>query len=107
MTDQGARGGGGAAEVVLEREMGCTLDDLLRWLPAASGHAPQRQDGDELVLGVAGGEVRLHAAARPPRRIALVELPVLAVRFRFVGLDEAAREAFLARFDLHTRRGGG
>jgi hypothetical protein len=95
------------ADVVLEREMGCTRDDLLRWLPAASGHATLRQDGDELVLSVEGGEVRLHAAPRPPRRIALVEIPVLAVRFRFVGLDAAARERFLARFDLFTRRGGG
>ena len=31
----------------------------------------------------------------------------LRVRFRFVGLDPAARDAFLARFDLYTRRGGG
>jgi hypothetical protein len=93
--------------VVLEREMGCTREDLLRWLPAASGHAPARQEGDELVLAVAGGEVRVCAEVRPPRRIALVELPVLAVRFRFEGLDAAARDAFLARFDLYTRRGGG
>jgi hypothetical protein len=94
------------AEVV-EREMGCTREDLLRWLPAATGHAPRREQGEELVLAVAGGEVSIRAEPRPPRRIALVELPVLAVRFRFAGLDAAARAAFLARFDLYTRRGGG
>jgi hypothetical protein len=91
----------------VQREMGCTRDDLLRWLPAATGHAPARIEGDAVVLSVAGGEVRIEARERPPRRIALVTLPVLAVAFRFEGVDAAAREAFLARFDLYTRRGGG
>lgn len=91
----------------LDREMGCTREDLLRWLPGATGDAPARAEGDALVLSVAGGTVRILAAERPPRRIAGVELPVLAVRFTFEGLDAPAREAFLARFDLYTRRGGG
>ncbi len=95
------------APVALEREMGCTREDLLRWLPEATGHAPARVEGDAVVLSVAGGEVRIAARVRPPRRIGLVSLPVLAVSFRFDGLDDAAREAFLARFDLYTRRGGG
>jgi hypothetical protein len=92
---------------VLEREMGCTREELLRWLPGATGHAPAREEQGELVLSVGGGEVRIAAVERPPRRIAGIVLPVLAVRFRFVGLDAAAREAFLARWDLHTHRGGG
>jgi hypothetical protein len=29
------------------------------------------------------------------------------VSFRFVGVPADAREAFLERFDLYTRRGGG
>ncbi len=91
----------------LEREMGCTRADLLRWLPEATGHAPASVQGDAIVVSVAGGEVRIVARERPPRRIALVALPVLAVSFRFDGLDGAAREAFLARVDLYTRRGGG
>jgi hypothetical protein len=92
---------------VLDREMGCTREDLLRWLPVATGNASCREEGAELVLSVGAGEVRIAAAERPPRRIAGVTLPVLAVRFRFVGLDAAAREAFLARWDLCTQRGGG
>ncbi len=91
----------------LEREMGCTREDLLRWLPEATGHAPARVEGDAVVLSVAGGEVRITTAVRPPRRMGLVSLPVLAVSFRFDGLDGAARAAFLERFDLYTRRGGG
>lgn len=106
-TAEGSAAAERAGTVAVEREMGCTREDLLRWLPGATGHAPAREEGDELVLAVAGGEVRIHADPRPPRRIALLELPVLAVRFRFTGMDPAAREAFLARFDLYTRRGGG
>ncbi len=92
---------------VLEREMGCAREELLRWLPGATRHAPARTEGDELVFAVGGGEVRLRATQLPPRRIAQIAVPVLAVRFRFVGLDEAARESFLAHFDAYTRRGGG
>ncbi len=95
------------AAVVLEREMGCTRAELERWLPGATRHAPVRSDGDELVFTVEGGEVRLRAEERPPRRIAQIAMPVLAVRFRFVGLAAAARERFLAHFDAYTRRGGG
>jgi hypothetical protein len=29
------------------------------------------------------------------------------VSFRFAGLDEAQRYAFMKRFDLYTQRGGG
>lgn len=41
------------------------------------------------------------------RRIALVALPTCDVEIRLDGFDEAAREAFLARFHSVFRRGGG
>jgi hypothetical protein len=31
----------------------------------------------------------------------------LLVSFRFAGVDEAARYAFMKRFDLYMQRGGG
>ena len=43
----------------------------------------------------------------PPRRIALLCIPRLAVAFRFEGVDDAARQAFMRHFDLYTQRGGG
>jgi hypothetical protein len=92
---------------VLDREMGCTRAEFLRWLPGASRHAPLRAEGDDLALSVAGGVVRISLEERPPRRVALISLPVLAVRFRFEGLAEEARRDFLAWFDHYTRRGGG
>ena len=92
---------------VLEREMGCTRAEFERWLPGATDHAPARLEDGELALSVQGGQVCISLCEKAPRRIALLSLPVLAVRFRFIGLSEAARDAFLARFDDYTRRGGG
>ena len=92
---------------VLDREMGCTREEFLRWLAGATRQAPARRQGDELWLSVGEGRVEISLRERAPRRIALLSLPVLGVRFRFVGLDGPAREAFLAHFDAYTRRGGG
>jgi len=92
---------------VLDREMGCTRADFMRWLPGAAGHARAAVEGDGLTLSVAGGQVQITLEDRPLRRIAQVALPVLAVRFRFQGVDAVARLEFLERFDAYTRRGGG
>lgn len=92
---------------VLDREMGCTRDEFMRWLGGATRQARSRVEGEEIALAVGEGEVRIWLRQEPPRRIALVEIPVLRVRFRFRGLDRLAREAFLDHFDTYTRRGGG
>jgi hypothetical protein len=39
--------------------------------------------------------------------IALVRLPRLIVSFRFAGVTETQRHAFMKRFDLYMHRGGG
>lgn len=92
---------------VVEREMGCTLEELARWLPGAAGQGAVTPVPGGWRVAVPGGEVVLEAEPRPPRRIALLALPVLHLRLRFVGLDPAARARFLDRFDTWTRRGGG
>jgi hypothetical protein len=92
---------------VLDREMGCTRAEFLRWLPGATRDASACIEGDEVTLSVGGGHVKIAVCEQAPRRLALLSLPVLAVRFRFEGLSAAAREEFLAQFDTYTRRGGG
>ncbi len=95
-------------ESVLEREMGCTREELLRWLPGAAAHAGARVEGEGLTLSFpAGGRVQVSLHEAPPRRIGVVAIPVLVVRFTFVDLDLARRTEFVARFDAYTRRGGG
>ena len=55
----------------------------------------------------AGGTLELAWTALPPRRIALLQMPRMAVRFRFEGVDAPARERFMRHFDLYMQRGGG
>jgi hypothetical protein len=87
--------------------MGCTRGEFMSWLPGATRHAPLHIDGDTVTISTEGGEVQITLDEKPPRRAGLMRLPVLDVSFRFSGLDEPARERFLAYFDLYTRRGGG
>lgn len=95
----------------LVREMGCTMTEFARWLPGATRDAPLTStiDGDGLChrLAVGGGSVEIDLQPLPPRRIALLALPVLRVTFRFIDLDAAERTVFLTHFDHYTRRGGG
>jgi hypothetical protein len=93
--------------LVFEREMGCTADELRGWLPGACGERPiaWREQGAEIALD--GGTVSLDWLALDPRRIALITLPRLRVRFAAQGVDEAAWQRFMRYFDLYTQRGGG
>ena len=90
-----------------EREMGCTQDEWLMWLPAAIGVHPWKRDGDSAAVDLSPGRLRLEWRIGAPRVIALVRLPRLHVSFRFEGLDAGQRLVFMKRFDLYMQRGGG
>jgi len=94
-------------EFVLQRDMGCTRAEFFRTLPGATRHVPLEIAGDTVTLSLQRGRVEIDLAERPLRRIGSFALPVLGVTFRFTGVDDAARDDFLAWFDLYTRRGGG
>ena len=91
----------------LHRDMGCTRAEFISWLPGATRQAPFQIDGEVVTVMTHGGRVQISLEEKPPRRIALIALPVLGVTFCFRGLDELTRDDFLAHFDLYTRRGGG
>jgi hypothetical protein len=91
-----------------ERDYGCTEAEWLRWLPVATQpHLLSRPGPGTAGVQLPTGTLTLHWAVQPPRRIALVVLPRLAVRFVFDGVAPEARAAFMRRFDLATQRGGG
>lgn len=94
-------------EIVLDREMGCTRADFIRWLPGATRQASLQVDADQVCLQADRGIIEISFAQGPARTIGLVSIPVLKVRFRFLGVGTAARREFLAYFDLYTKRGGG
>ena len=91
-----------------EREQSVSEADWLRCLPGAVRHhalalpAPGRA-----VVGIDAGRLELDWTMLPPRRLGIVQLPRMAVRYRFAGVDAAARAAFMRYFDLYTHRGGG
>lgn len=98
MTDLGPR---------FEREHGCTEREWLGWLPGAvHGHALALAPG-AAVVDLGGGRLMLAWQVLEPRRIALITLPRLAVRYAFDDVDAATRQHFMKRFDLHIQRGGG
>ena len=98
---------GDADEVALQREMGCTREEFLRWLPGATRHAPMQISADKAVVHAGDATVEISFIQAPPRSIALVSMPVLQVSFRFSGAGTSAYCEFMAYFDLYTSRGGG
>jgi hypothetical protein len=94
-------------ELALRRDMGCTLEEFLRWLPGATRNAPMQVGTDRATVRTGGGTVEITYAQGRPRTIGPISIPVLDVSFRFVGLEPASRAEFLAYFDMYTRRGGG
>jgi len=95
---------------VFEREQGYTDSEWLRCLPGAVGpHALALPAPGRARVTLAGGlgTMQLHWTVLPPRRIALLSVPRLAVRFEFDGVPAEARREFMRWFDLYTQRGGG
>ena len=97
----------GADAFEIHREMGCTRAEFLRWLPGATRHAPMQMCADKTVVRAGKATVEIAFALAPPRRIALVSMPVLKVSFRFSGADAGVYREFMTYFDLYTSRGGG
>ena len=90
------------------REYGCTQDEWLRWMPeAVHGHAWTQPHAGSLQVSIGQGFLVLHWQVLAPRVIALIRLPRMAVSFRFTGVNDGERAAFMKRFDLHLQRGGG
>ena len=92
-----------------ERDQGCTEAEWLAWLPGAvRGHALTLSGaGGAARVDIDGGVLDLAWHALPPRQIALVRLPRLAIRFQFTNVDEDDRQRFMRYFDLYMQRGGG
>jgi hypothetical protein len=90
-----------------EREMGCSVDELRRWLPGGAGGRPiaWRDDGADITFD--SGSASIDWRALPARRLGLITLPRLQVRFEARGVNVAAWQRFMRHFDLHTQRGGG
>lgn len=94
--------------VEFHREQGFTEADWLQCLPGAVAGRPLSIDAPGVATVVIGqGRLHLSWQVLPPRRIALMRMPVLATHYRFDNVPDADRQAFMKFFDLYTQRGGG
>jgi len=96
-----------AEEPLVVKEMGLTVDEFLRGLPGLAGGSPWGHEKGRVRLQMPDGEVSMRLQPLPDRRLAALAIPVIRVEIDLSALPVPARETFLARFDLHYRRGGG
>jgi hypothetical protein len=87
--------------------MTISRDAFVRNLPGAVAHAPFRAHGDDFVHDGAERGWRIRLTRLPDRVIASLALERHAVEIYLRGYDAAGERAFLERFELHFRRGGG
>lgn len=91
-----------------DREHGVTEADWLATLRGAVGAHPLQLGDRQAAVNIGEtGRLDLCWQVLPPRRIALVQMPRMAVAYRFTGVAAAERAAFLRYFDLFMQRGGG
>lgn len=90
-----------------ERDMGCTEQEWLGWLPAAMGDVTWQRAGARLTARLHTGQLQIDWRVDPPRAIALIRIPRLWVLFAFEGVSDDERHRFMKRFDLYMQRGGG
>ena len=88
------------------RVMGCTRADLVRWLgEMVPGGVVEVPGGFRVESG--GLDLTIEIAPVPPRRIGLVTIEGLDIRFSYPQEQREAARAWIASFDAHTYRGGG
>jgi len=91
--------------LTVEKEMAIERHEFRRTLRRALPEARISEDGDTITVREGTGTLEITLSLRPERRIGLLALPILAVRFHYSGYDDPARH--LARLDVSFQRGGG
>lgn len=88
-------------------EMTVTRAEFVRLLPAAVGGDEYDEEPDAFVHREPNRSWRIGFQALSELRIALVKLSRHRVEFEFEGYSVDEIDAFMARFELYFRRGGG
>lgn len=91
----------------LTRRMSLTHEEFLRSLARAAPGMICRVDGAEIELSSPQRRVVISLGPEQIRRLGALALPETEVRLRLEGFSGQERQAFLGRFDLSFRRGGG
>lgn len=87
--------------------MAVTPNEFHKMLIASLGADSVTRTANQLTVKTERGEVGFLLTPLPPRKIALLELPVTRVEFIYSGWTAENLEHQKKWFDLHLRRGGG
>ena len=90
-----------------ERDTAGTEAEWLQRLPGACGGHSLALAERSARVAIGEGGLSLDWTVLEPRRIALLHMARMAVRFRFEAVDDASRQRFMRHFDLYMQRGGG
>jgi hypothetical protein len=91
----------------LRREMGLGHAELFRLLPRAIGDRTWRVHHDLITITAQGQQVYIKLFPEGRRDLGALKLPVTVLEFSFRGFTPEEVDAFMGRFDLAFRRGGG
>lgn len=93
------------------RIMGCTPTELSSWLPRALPgvhlEIESTPESGWCLAAFDDGQLLIEWRVMEPRRIALLRVPQLNVRFTYSGLEDVRRREVQIYFDRATQRGGG
>lgn len=87
--------------------MNITRAEFERLLPGALGGAPFAVDGDTYSGRDGERAWSIHLGTEEVTRIGLIRLALREVAIELEGDDDAGAKAFMHRFDLYFRKGGG
>ena len=87
--------------------MGVNHQDLFRRLPAAIGFLKYSIRGDTITIVDQQQQLLIRFGEVQERRVGALSLPTTRLDFTFSGFSNSAVVAFMERFDLYFRCGGG
>jgi hypothetical protein len=87
--------------------MGIDHAELFRRLPAAVGFRDYRIVEETIILREDDRSIEIRYSGEEVRHLGAMRLPITHLEFRFDGYGKDEIDAFLSRFDLYFRRGGG
>ena len=87
--------------------MSISHHDFFRLLPLALSDMPFTRHGNRVEARRAGRCVEIDVGPESKRRLGALELPITRISINLSGFGAEEEAAFLERFDLAYRRGGG
>jgi hypothetical protein len=87
--------------------MTTTRSDFRRLLPAAVNHVPFVEEEGAFVHREGARNWRIALTSLPQLQLGAIRLERYRIDFEFAGYSAIEIEHFMARFEMHFRRGGG